>query len=115
MDYRGSIGLIYMLTCDDPSLIYIGSTKQTKEQRLAGHLHSYKQWKRTGKNYISSCKLFEVGNVKIAILEEVPGCWHLHYREQYHINNYKCVNINSACGSYDFMKNLEMLKSRQKR
>ena len=106
MDNRVLVGIIYMLTCDDPSLVYIGSTRKTKEQRLAGHLKNYKTWKQTGKRYISSCKLFEAGNVKITILEEVHGLG-LTYREQYHMNNYKCVNLNRACSTYDFIKRID--------
>jgi len=58
---------IYKLTCDNPELVYYGSTTQRLSDRLSGHK---KNWK-----YGKTCKsrlLFDVGNVKIELLEKCP-------------------------------------------
>jgi hypothetical protein len=95
MDYSG---LVYSLTCDDPSLVYIGSSKYDDEgnTRFKKHSKDYNNY-IIGKNqtYCSSIELFKVGNVKITVLEYVYG-EPLKKAEQRHMDNNKCVNINRA-------------------
>ena len=59
---------IYKLTCDDPELIYYGSTIHSLNKRLINHKYGYKN-----KKTCSSKILFDVGNVKIHLIEEVEG------------------------------------------
>ena len=80
---------IYKLVCDNPDLIYIGSTVQMLCNRLSSHHQYYKKNKN-----ISSTKLFEFGNVKIILLEKIPcECKEeLLKRERYYLENFDCVN-----------------------
>jgi hypothetical protein len=100
MDYNG---LVYMLTCDDPSLVYIGSSVQTKEKRLKGHQRDYKKWKNGSKEYCSSFKLFDVGNVKIEILiDNLPPIKSELYKiEALIIKSEHCVNMSIPCNSLE--------------
>lgn len=76
--------IIYRLTCDDPSLVYFGSTTQSLHQRLHGHKTS------------TSCAsriLFEAGNVKIDEMEACKDKKHMIATERWWIENYPCVNL----------------------
>ena len=84
------MGTIYKLTCDDPELIYYGSTTQTLTYRLYGHKYDWS--KRYGK--CSSCILFDMGNVEIHEIEKVETKEKLLEREDYYISNFPCVNKN---------------------
>jgi hypothetical protein len=81
---------IYKLICDNSDLIYIGSTTQKLYKRLNEHK----------KKDCSSKKLFELGNVKIILIEEVKceNKEQLIKREQYYIDKYKnnIINDNNA-------------------
>ena len=86
-----SKGKIYKLICDDPELIYIGSTTQHYlANRLSGHHQSYKK----GMD-VSSHKLFEAGGVKIELIELYPcECKEqLLLRERYWLEHTECVNV----------------------
>tara|TARA_R110000772_G_C13114221_1_gene421062 strand:+ start:107 stop:691 length:585 start_codon:yes stop_codon:yes gene_type:complete len=85
---------IYKLVCDDENLIYYGSTAQIYLcNRLSGHHQSYL-------NKVNSCeskRLYDVGNVKIILVEKYP-CEtkeELLQRERWYIENNICVN--KAC------------------
>jgi hypothetical protein len=78
---------IYKLTCDDPELIYYGSTKQTLKQRFYRH--------NNNDFTCSSRILFDIGNVKIHLLEECNVA-ERYIRENYYITNFQCVNIRDA-------------------
>ena len=80
------VGYIYSLTCSNPNLIYYGSTTKTLNKRLKGH-------KSTG-NTCESKILFEWGNVKINMIEEIEyeDKKELLDRESYYIRNLECVN-----------------------
>jgi len=85
---------IYKLICDNPELVYYGSTTQKYlASRLSGHHQGYK--KKLIK-HCSSYKLFEAGNVKIFLVESFPckSKEELLYRERYWIENNSCVNIS---------------------
>ena len=80
---------IYKLVCNDPNLIYIGSTTQKLCQRLSKHKNHYKD-----NRCISSKHLFDIGNVKIILIEEF-NCENkeqLLKRERHYIELLVCVN-----------------------
>jgi len=83
---------IYKLICNDPDLIYYGSTTQKYLcSRLGQHKKSYKN----GIN-ITSKYLFYKGEVSIILIEDFPcdNINQLNAREAEFIRNNKCVNKN---------------------
>ena len=83
-------GKIYKLICDDPSLVYIGSTCQKYlNSRLSAHKYTYNHCKTT-----TSRELFEVGGVKIVLIElfKCNTRDELLNRERLHMENIECVN-----------------------
>ena len=74
---------IYKLTCDDPELIYYGSTKKRLEQRLSHHKCALN---------CSSRILFDNENVKIHLIEECEVEKRIE-REKYYIKNFPCINL----------------------
>lgn len=82
---------IYKLVCDDPELIYYGSTTQILCKRFQRHKND---WKSCKKGICKSGLLFEEGNVKIELIEKFPcnDKDELNARESYFIKNNKCVN-----------------------
>jgi hypothetical protein len=95
MDYSG---LVYSLTCDDPSLVYIGSSKYDDEgqKRHKQHTKDNENYiSGKSKKYCSSFELFAVGNVKITVLEYVYD-EPLKQAEQRHISENNCVNNNRS-------------------
>jgi len=88
------MGTIYKLTCDDPELVYYGSTIKTLNKRFSGHKYDWKKF--YGKN--SSCVLFDMGNVKIHEIEKVEDKEKLLEREDYYISNFPCVNKKKSFG-----------------
>jgi hypothetical protein len=88
-DYQ--LAKIYMLTCDNPDFVYYGSTTQRLLcDRLSGHKYEFKN----NKLFCTSKLLFEVGNVKIELVENFPcnDKNELNAREAHYIRNNKCVN-----------------------
>ena len=86
MNKETKIGYIYSLTCSNPNLIYYGSTTKSLNERLSCH-----------KSKLNSCEskiLFNWGNIKINMLEEIEyeNKQELLDRESYYIRNLKCVN-----------------------
>ncbi len=77
---------IYKLVCDDPDLIYYGATTVGLSQRMTGH--------RESRNRCVSKKLFEVGNVKIILVENYPcnSKEELNKKEREYIDNNSCIN-----------------------
>ena len=98
---------IYKLICHNSDLIYIGSTTQKLFKRLNQHKKSRKY---------SSKKLFELGNVKIILIEEVKceNKEQLIKREQYYIDKYKNNIINDRNAYTDqkeyYIKNKDNIK-----
>ena len=82
-------GYIYSLTCNNSKLIYYGSTTRPLNERLSKHKYDFKN-----NNCVSSKILFEWGNVKINMIEEIDykNKIELREREAYYIRNLKCVN-----------------------
>ena len=82
-------GYIYSLTCNNSKLIYYGSTTKPLNERLSQHIYDFNK-----KRSLSSKILFEWGNVKINMIEEIQfeDKIELIDRESYYIRNLKCVN-----------------------
>ena len=80
-----SKGKIYKLTCDNPELVYYGSTTQKLSYRLSTHRNS---------SYLTSKSLFEAGNVKIELIKNFPcnNKKELHSEEGKYIEQNICVN-----------------------
>jgi len=89
MNKETKTGYIYSLTCSNPYLIYYGSTTKKLYNRLAGHRYNFNHNMSGSANI-----LFEWGNVKINMLEEIEFLdkQELRDRESYYIRNLKCVN-----------------------
>tara|TARA_R110000772_G_scaffold213273_1_gene323844 strand:+ start:351 stop:1019 length:669 start_codon:yes stop_codon:yes gene_type:complete len=89
-DYQKS--KIYKLVSEHTDEIYIGSTIQKLCIRLSGHACDF----RKGKNKYSSKKLFELGKVKIILIENVPcdSKEELLKHERNYIETMDCVNKN---------------------
>ncbi len=86
MNKETKIGYIYSLTCSNPNLIYYGSTTKSLNDRLRQH--------KASSNKCESKILFEWGDVKINMIEEIEyeDKKDLIDREAYYIRNLKCVN-----------------------
>ena len=84
-------GKIYKLVCDNPELVYIGSTAQ---KYLSSRLCQHQQ----PKNRCCSKQLLEAGNMRIVLVENYPceSKDQLRMREEYHIANMDCINIMKA-------------------
>ncbi len=81
-------GKIYKIVCNITDDVYIGSTIKSLKYRLERHLDS---------NCISK-EIIKNGNYKIELIENYP-CNNnndLRKREQYYIDNLKCINIRNA-------------------
>jgi hypothetical protein len=104
-------GKIYKLICDNSDLIYIGSSTQPLYKRLNQHKK---------RNECSSKKLFELGNVKIILIEEVKceNKEQLLKCEQYYIDKYKNNIINTINAYTDqkdyYINNKDKILNRQK-
>ena len=94
-----SQGKIYRLTCNNLDLVYYGSTVDTLERRLKGHISKYNAWLRDNtKDYLSSFKLLEVGDVEIELIIDCPceSKRELEEVEQTFIQNDDCCNKQRA-------------------
>ena len=80
---------IYCIT-DCNGLNYVGSTKQTLQQRLNQHKYDKKRYN------VSSCEL-DLDNCSIKVLEECHEDDRI-VREQYWIDNTDCINSIRAIG-----------------
>ncbi len=81
---------IYKLICDDPELVYYGSTVLPLGNRIGVHRETWR--KKTG--YCSSQKLFDACGafgVRIIPIQKV-SIERKRIREQFYIDNFPCVN-----------------------
>lgn len=100
-----SKGKIYRLTCDDPNLIYYGSTTLSLAQRLTIH--------KSKKGDCSSKKLFDVGGVEIELVLECPCDSQIELRqiEQTYIDNDNCINeVNAYVDKNKYEKSENRIK-----
>ena len=84
--------LIYKLECHTTGLIYIGKTIQKIYERKGKHMYDY----RNRKGELSAHKVIENDNWDIYELERVFNISNLSEREQFWIDNTRCVNICNA-------------------
>ena len=115
-DYNN--GKIYKLSAGD--LIYIGSTIHPLPEWLIRHKKHYKQWVRTGKNYISSFQLFQLGEPTMELIELFPcsSKRELRVRQGFHQQQTNCVNkivAGRTPKEYYQANRLRILKRQQKR
>ena len=88
-------GKIYKIVCRKTGKQYIGSTcKRLLSERLAGHVSTFKQWKKNNAFYMTSFDILEENNYYIELIESVPCSSkdELLVRERFHIQNNECVN-----------------------
>lgn len=100
---------IYKLVSPHTDEIYIGSTVQRLCSRLSGHKRAFRKEKiKTNK------KLFELGDVKIILIEEFPcdNKEQLLKRERHHIENNVCLNYCIPGRTYQEIK--DIVKERNK-
>lgn len=85
---------IYKLVSNSSDLVYYGSTYSKLSKRLSGHKADYKRHLNGGKNYITSFKLMELGDIKIILVENFPcdNIEELISKERFYIENNECVN-----------------------
>lgn len=62
-------GKIYKIWSLSSNLIYIGSTTQELNKRLAGHIRSYKNYLKTNKNKCAAFELLKLNDYKIELIE----------------------------------------------
>lgn len=99
-------GKIYKIICNDPELIYYGSTTRSLRKRFKNHKYNAKS-----KKY-SSYKLFEAGGAKIKLVEKYPckSKKELEEREGEYILCNPCVNIYLP-GTWKKVKVLKDIKN----
>ena len=105
---------IYKLTSPHTDQIYIGSTCQKLLSNRLGE-HKYEHINRSNKN-ISSFKLFELGNVKIELIENYPcnSRQELIIREQHQLNTSpNCINTKNAYISIEDKKAQKQIKDKE--
>jgi len=103
-----SKGKIYRLTCDNPNLVYYGSTTLSLAQRLTVH--------KSQKADCSSKKLFEVGGVEIELVLECPcnSSKELRQVEQTYIDNDNCINkVNAYLDREEYEKSEIRINSKE--
>jgi len=98
-------GKIYkIVNLDDESKVYIGSTCETLEDRYGLHKVNKRQYERGIRGYTSSFDILD--NSKIELIENYPcnSETELKKREQYYMDNIKCINKHNAYGHkhYDY-------------
>ena len=82
-------GNIYCIqSLNDESYVYVGMTKLSLEKRLKNHIYDYNYWKEGKIRYVSSFKIFELGEPKIDLLEKCPIKMLLEKEKEY-INKLK--------------------------
>ena len=93
-DYQQS--KIYKLVCDKTDKFYIGSTTQSLCKRLIDHNSGYQSYLLKKSNYISSYDLYDIGIVKIILIEEYHcnNLNQLRARERHHIELNKLLLVN---------------------
>jgi len=92
---------VYRVCSDLGDLVYYGSTTNKLWSRLAGHKRFYKKWKDGNRRFVTVFKLFDdygPENCKIILVENCPcdSKDQLRQREDYYIQNHKCVNKYGA-------------------
>jgi len=112
-------GKIYKITVEGCNLVYYGSTiKPYLSNHLGAHKQNWKKWKEGKRSMTTSCKLFEIGNPIITLVEDF-ACERkeqLLARERWYIENNICVNKNVPTRTIKEWKNdnIESIQNREK-
>ena len=92
-------GKIYKLISNQTEDVYYGSTiEKTITNRLSRHRMDYKYWLTGKHHYLTSYEIVTYDDCKIILVENFP-CntkYELTAREQYYIDNNKCINKQKA-------------------
>ena len=94
-----SQGKIYILKSKNTDDVYIGSTKETLEERFHLHMIHYYKWLRTKKYYCTSFEIIKQGEIYIELLENYP-CEtkkELRLKEGEYQRMMDCVNKRIEC------------------
>tara|TARA_R110002020_G_scaffold187652_2_gene386132 strand:- start:63 stop:731 length:669 start_codon:yes stop_codon:yes gene_type:complete len=94
-DNKYQQGKIYKIVCNISNEIYIGSTIQTLNQRLAVH--------KSIKVKCSSYKILERGDYKIELIKNYPckSKWELEEEEAKYIRENECINKTIPHRTYE--------------
>ena len=93
-------GKLYkIVNLDDESKVYVGSTYMSLKERYRHHKKDKRRYDRGELSYTTSYSILD--NSRIELLENHPckNKRELKKREQYYIDNIKCINKNRAYGS----------------
>jgi hypothetical protein len=105
---------VYRLTCDDPNLVYYGSSADI-DKREREHGKNYRLYKSGNtRKYCSSSKLYEVGDVEVEMVFECPDYIskrEMEEIEQIYIENDECVNDKNAFLTKEHRKKQLLLNS----
>lgn len=108
---------LFSKNCDDPDMVYYGSTCQPLYKRKGGHKSKYKMWKGGKGNYMTSFKLIELGDVEIELVKKCPcnDKEELRKIEGEYIRNNRCINRYVAGRTpKDYYKdNMETIRKRK--
>jgi hypothetical protein len=87
-------GKIYRIFSPSKNLVYYGSTVQTLNQRLAGHVRDYKKYNDTNISPCQSYLVLECDDYKMELIEEYPcnNKQQLFKKEGEYIKTNDCVN-----------------------
>ena len=94
MEYKN--GKIYKIISDNTNNIYIGSTCQPLNKRIAMHRGDFKKFTEGKKGFITSFDIMKLGSYDIILIENFP-CdkkEELHARERYYIEFHKNICVN---------------------
>jgi hypothetical protein len=101
---NNSTSYIYKLTSDKTDKIFIGSTSQNLDERLAQHKRDYKRYLEHKYHYVASFEFVTHKNCKIEVLHSIKSSDKSKIRKwkQIYINlNPHCVNKHNACRCKD--------------
>jgi len=89
---------IYKIIDNTNDSIYVGSTTRPLKERLKSHSDKYKKYINGIGRFTSSFDIIKNNDYKIILIENYPcdNINELHQREQYHIDNNNCINIQRA-------------------
>lgn len=92
---------VYIITSPNTQKCYIGSTLEHLTKRLYTHEENYRRFLLSGTRYCSSFEIIKLGNYSIKQLDILCNATKKEIldREQYFINIYDCVNIQTASKS----------------
>jgi hypothetical protein len=99
MDSKYENGKIYKIISPNFEKYYIGSTKESLNNRLSKHLHDWKLHKNGERNdFITSFLLFQAGDYKIELIEDYPceSKKELHDREGHFQRKFKDDIVNKC-------------------